>query len=436
MVEKVIMPKLEMAQETGKIVSWQKKEGERVEKGESLFTIETDKVTIDIESPASGILAGIRAQVGDEVPISTVIAFILGPGEELQGELADFIVAGPDIPVDASHNVSPILPVLVSPLARKMVKANNIDLNAITGTGARGQITKADVERFAALSIKRSNEGKIRATPAARRVAKQHGINLALLQGSGPRGRIHSDDIPASKSSFTAVEPLAGDFIPLDGMRKAIAQKMVLSYQTTPHINFTVRIDMSEIEKARQQANIEAQTLGVQKVTITAYVVMAVAWSLKRHPYLNSTLVDEEIHLLHDINIGVAVALDNGLIVPVIHNADRCGLFEISNRLNEITSHARMSKLIPRDVSDGTFTISNLGPFGIEQFTAIINPPQTAILAIGAIQREAIPDQNGQIIVKPIVHMTLSTDHRVIDGAIAARFLKDLKDMMEKEWLL
>ena len=190
MVEKVIMPKLEMAQETGKIVDWLKREGESVEKGEALFTIETDKITIDIESPASGILAGIRAQVGNEVPISTVIAFILGPGEELPVEMANVIVAGPDIPVDTHSNASPILPLSVSPLARKMIELNNIDPNAITGTGTRGQITKADVERFVASSAIKSHPGKIRATPAARRLAKQRGINLALLQGSGPRGRI------------------------------------------------------------------------------------------------------------------------------------------------------------------------------------------------------------------------------------------------------
>jgi pyruvate dehydrogenase E2 component (dihydrolipoamide acetyltransferase) len=264
-------------------------------------------------------------------------------------------------------------------------------------------------------------------------MAKERDINLTSLHGSGPRGRIHVIDIPPLKTGFESQQSLTYESVRLEGMRKTIAQKMVASYQTIPHINFTIRVNMSSIEKARQQANIEAQRLGFQKVTITAFFVLATARALKQNPYLNSSFTNEEIHLLHDINIGVAVALENGLIVPVIHGADRCSLQEISNQLNDITARARVGKLIPMDVSGGTFTISNLGPYGIEQFTAIINPPQTAILAAGVIQQEVIPDQNGQISVKPMAHLTLSTDHRVIDGAMAARFLQDLKSVMENE---
>jgi pyruvate dehydrogenase E2 component (dihydrolipoamide acetyltransferase) len=425
MAEEVIMPKLEMAQETGKLVEWLRKEGERVEKGEALFTIETDKVTVEIEAPASGILGGIRADVGEEIPVATVIAYILEEGEELpEGFVA--------IPADVPQEEPSLEPVLASPVARRLAEEHGIDLGGISGTGTKGQITKADVERAVEAATPEAPAGKVRATPAARRLARERGINLASLQGSGPGGRIQEEDIPEVGPSI----PLAGERIPLEGMRKTIAERMMMSYQTTPHINFTVRVDMSGVERSRPSVNAEAQAKGFDRVTLTSFIVKAVAWALKRHPYLNSTLEGEEIHLLPEINIGVAVALEDGLIVPVVHNADQVGLLEISNRVNDIVSRAHEGSLTPSDVAGGTFTISNLGPFGIEQFTAIINPPQTATLAVGALQREAIPDSLGQLGVKPMMRMTLSADHRVIDGAIAARFMMDLKDALEKAWLL
>jgi pyruvate dehydrogenase E2 component (dihydrolipoamide acetyltransferase) len=433
--EKVIMPKLEMAQETGKIIEWLKREGEIVEKDEPLFVIETDKVTVEIESPGSGILAGIRADVGEEVPISTVIAYLLEPGEDLPEEMEDDVKAVAEAPTSVPKEVSSPQPAMVSPVAQRLAEAREVDLGKISGTGPKGRITIADVEKAVEASAVGQAVGRIRATPAARRLAKERGINLSMVQGSGPRGRIHADDILESKPGAVVSMPSAGERIPLDGMRKTIAERMTVSYQTAPHINFTVRVDMSGIEQERKRVNDEVQAQGLTRVSITAFTVMAVAWALKRHLYINSTLVEEEIHLLSDINVGVAVALDIGLIVPVVHNADELGLLEISNRVNDIVARAHEGKLTPADVVSGTFTISNLGPFGIEQFTAIINPPQTAILAVGAIQQDVIPDQNGQISVKPLMRMTLSADHRVIDGAIAARFLMDLKDAMEKPGL-
>lgn len=436
MAEEVIMPKLEMAQETGKIIEWLKKEGESVEEGEALFIIETDKVTVEIEATRSGILAGIRAEVGEEVPISTVIAYILQPGEEIPEEAEREVEAVSDVGNVKPTVVTPSKPLLVSPVAQRLAKEQDLDLEMVSGTGPKGQITKEDVERVLESVADKPIGGKIRATPSARRLAQEKGISLASIRGSGPKGRIHAGDLLATQRPGRIPMPSSGERVPLEGMRKTIAERVMKSYQATPHISFTIRIDMSCIEAARKRVNKETTAQAIERVSITTFTIMAVSWALMRNPYINSSLIDTEIFLYPDINIGVAVALDNGLIVPVVHNADQKGLLEISNRLIDIVSRAHEGTLTPFDVAGGTFTISNLGPFGIEQFTAIINPPQTAILAVGAIQQEAIPDQFGNLSIKPMARMTLSADHRVIDGALAARFMMDLKDSMEKSWLL
>jgi len=256
--------------------------------------------------------------------------------------------------------------------------------------------------------------------------------------------------------------------IPLQGMRRTIAERMTASYQTVPHITFTVRVDMSAFERARAQLNARAEATGQPRVSATALFVKAVAWALKHHPWLNSTLRqcsgqalrqaqgkhlrqaqgrhlrqrsgqalrDEEIHLLPEINVGVAVALEEGLIVPVVHQADRKSVAEIGAEVNDLATRAREGQLTPADVTGGTFTVSNLGPFGIEQFTAIINPPQAAILAVGATRPEPVVDEEGEVVVRPVMRMTLSADHRVVDGATAARFLADLREALEAPTLL
>jgi pyruvate dehydrogenase E2 component (dihydrolipoamide acetyltransferase) len=370
--EKVIMPKMEMTQETGKLIEWLKEDGERVEKGEPLFVIETDKVTIEIESPASGVLSGIRAHPGDEVPTSTIIAYLLEPGEEL-----------------------------------------------------------SEIEAELRTSPETATEGQVVISPDARRLAQDKGIDLTSVKGSGPDGRVEIRDIEQAASLPILTQPKVDRVIPLEGMRRTVAARMLMSYQTTPHITFTVRVDMKNVEKARVKANDQAQAQGFSRVSITTFLVNVVAHVLKRHPLINSTLKGEEIHVLSDINIGIAVALDEGLIVPVVHHADQKDLLEISTEVNDLVTRARNGQLNLVDVSGATFTISNLGPFGIEHFTAIINPPQTAVLAVGAIQSEVVPDQDGQFLVHPIMRMSLSADHRVIDGALAARFLSDLREAIE-----
>ncbi len=458
MATPVIMPKLEMAQETATVIEWLKQEGEQVEKGEPLLTVETDKVTIEIESPASGILAGVRVAPQQVVPVTEIIAYILQPGEELPEELPQVTKA----PAPPPPQAPPTPPVAATFVAQRLAAAHGVDLSTVAGTGPGGRITKTDVELVlseaegAALAAParpaaEPPSGKVRATPAARRVARERGVDISAVTGSGPRGRVQAADAlalaltsgPSPEIGRLALTPAPSpevgrgeNVIPLQGMRRTIAERMTASYQTVPHITFTVRVDMSAFERARAQLNARAEATGQPRVSATALFVKAVAWALKHHPWLNSTLSDEEIHLLPEINVGVAVALEEGLIVPVVHQADCKSVAEIGAEVNDLATRAREGQLTPADVTGGTFTVSNLGPFGIEQFTAIINPPQAAILAVGATRPEPVVDKEGEVVVRPVMRMTLSADHRVVDGAVAARFLSDLREALEAPTLL
>ena len=416
----VIMPKLEMSQETATIVEWLKAEGETVDKGEPLLTVETDKVTIDIESPATGTLAGIRVQADDVVPVTEVIAHILQPGERLPTPSA----AGEEAPGSRRR---------ATPVAQRIAAEHAVPLEGIPGTGIGGRITKADVE--AALS-------KVRATPAARRVARERGVELEAIEGSGPRGRIQAADVQAATFpkavSFREGE---GDveIVPLTGMRRTIAERMAYSAQTAPHITLTVEADMSAAQALRAELNARAETIAASRISVTAILVKACAWTLTRHRWVNASLHGEEVHLHRSAHVGVAVALEEGLIVPVIHRAETLGLGEIAARLVDLTERAQAGTLTPADVSGGTFTLSNLGMYRIRQFTAILNPPQCAILAVGSIiKRQVVIERDGQdlAVIRPIMAMTLSADHRVLDGAVAARFMQDLVDVLEHPNLL
>jgi pyruvate dehydrogenase E2 component (dihydrolipoamide acetyltransferase) len=398
----VIMPKLEMSQETATIVEWLKKEGEAVKKGEPLMTVETDKVTVDIESTAEGILAGITAQVGETVPVTTVVAHLLQPGEELS-QLG--IIQSKDKRAASLEGVQPA-GAMESPVSK-------------TGAGS----TEANM----------TPDGKLRASPAARRVARQKGIQLEGIKGSGPNERIQSSDLPQQNEVADQEDASHADItrvVPLAGMRKTIAGRMLESYQSIPHIGFTVRVDMTALETLR--AGFQAQEeKGSPHVSLTVLFVKLTALVLKAHPFINSTLRQEEILLLPQVNLGVAVALPAGLIVPVIQDADMKTIFERARELAELTRKARENRLQPVDVAEGTFTISNLGPYGIEQFSAIINPGQAGILAVGAAREEVVPLE-GKVVIRPMLRMTLYVDHRIVDGAMAALFLKDLKAALEK----
>ena len=433
MATPVIMPKLEMSQEKATVIEWLKQDGQEVQKGEPLLTVETDKVTIDIECPASGILAGISVKTDDEVPVTETIAYILQPGESLPAETSQQHAFIPDIPATRA-----------TPVAQRMAKDHGLDLSVIAGTGTGGKVTKADVEAAIARSARPDvPTTQVRATPAARRIARERGVNLEDIAGSGPRGRVQSADVAARTPTRTVVaSPSAAadvEIVPLRGMRRRIAERMTLSYQTAPHITLTVQVDMSAAQALRAELNARAESQGVPRISVTAILVRACAWALIRHRWVNASLHGEEIHLYNSVNLGVAIALEEGLIVPVIRQAETLGLAEIALQMQAFAERARAGTLTPQDVTGGTFTISNLGMYGIDHFSAIINPPESAILAVGRIAKQSVVvEQEGRdlAVIKPMMNMTLSVDHRVLDGAVAASFLLDLVDALEHPNLL
>ena len=449
MATDVIMPKVDMDQETGTVTQWLKVEGDEVKQGELILEIETDKVAIEVEAPATGILSGILVDEGETVPIATTIAYILEPGEALPE------AAKPAQPEEnhATPNIQQSdWEVPVTPVARKMAVAEGVDLLTVQGTGPQGRVTKKDVQDALATPVPYGNgEGKVYATPAAKRNAREQGVVLKNIRGSGPDGRIQAADVlaaaeDAAKAAFVATpvhsDPRAREVIPLRGKRRTIAERLTASYQSVPHINFTARIDMTRFNEVRAELNARLEQDNGGRISATALLTKIVAETLVSHRWLNSSFQsgagaqDAEIHLFKDVNIGVAVALEDGLIVPVVHDAANKGVAEIAAEVKDLATRAREGQLAPSEVREGTFTISNLGPFGVEQFTAIINPPQAAILAVGATQPEVVPGANGQIVVRPIMHIILAADHRVVDGAVAAKFIADLKARLESPILL
>jgi pyruvate dehydrogenase E2 component (dihydrolipoamide acetyltransferase) len=427
----VIMPKFEMAQESGKVLRWLKQEGEAVTKGEAILEVETDKVAMEVEAPASGTLVGIRVGPGAVVPIGQPIAYILLPGEVWEGAPG------------ASPAASPAGAPRATPVAERIAQAHGVDLSAVPGTGPGGRVTKADVEAFLA---QRAAEGKVKAAPAARRLARELGVDLQQVEGTGPGGRIQSEDVRRAAEALRAgvspealeapARPAIRRRVPLVGMRRIIAERMSRSVREAPQ--FTVSID---VEMGRAMAIVEdlaawAEREGGPRVTLTALLVKACAWALRRHPALNATLEGEEILEWEDVNIGVAVAVPEGLVVPVIPEADRRGVWEIARMLEEKVGRAREGRLRPEDVQGGTFTLSNLGMYGIDRFTAILNPPQAGILAVGRVAKRPVVGEGDEVVVRPVATLTLTADHRVIDGAQAAQFMETLRAVLERPGLL
>jgi pyruvate dehydrogenase E2 component (dihydrolipoamide acetyltransferase) len=436
----VIMPKFEMSQETAQLLEWHKKEGEEIKKGETLLTVETDKVTMEIESPAEGILAGVVAGPGDIVPVTSVIAYILKPGEELP-------VSSPAPAEKAAQDEPPKSENRATPLAQRIASASGVDISRVKGSGQGGKITRADIE--AALNGENGPEkarpefeevsGKLRASPAARRIAREFDIDLGSVKGSGNRGRIQGEDVLSFAEQLehtqAAVQDSGVDVIPLQGMRRTIAERMQHSFQTAPHITFTTRVDMTSFENLRAELNNHSETQAGPRISVTALLVKLVGAALVRRRELNSVLLGEEIHRYASAHVGVAVALPEGLIVPVIRDVELKPVSQLAAELSDLTERARHGRLVPSDVSGGTFTVSNLGPFGIEQFTAILNSGQAGILAVGSTVKEPLV-VGDQLEIRPVMHMTLSADHRIVDGAQAAHFLAELKRFIESPSLL
>ncbi|RCK75058.1 MAG: Dihydrolipoamide acetyltransferase component (E2) of acetoin dehydrogenase complex [Anaerolineae bacterium] len=465
MAREVIMPKFGFTQETAEIVHWLKKAGDAVEAGDPIAEVTTDKVNMEVEAPASGILTDLRYKEGDIVPVTEVIAYILAPGEALPATAGSATQppTAPSAAVEAPPAAAPQSMPLVkaTPLAERIAREAGLELQGIQGSGPSGKITRRDVEA----ALNRQAGGKVRAVPAARRLAREAGVELAEVAGSGPSGRVQSADVQRflagrSSAAVEAVQPahleipqplpaapaelerptqLAFQVLPLAGMRRTIAQRLQKSAQEAPHINLEIRVDVTQAEALRARAN-QQRSEGQPKVSLTAVLAKACAWALKRNPYINawlqSTPQGEQIVLIEQVNLGIAVALKEGLIVPVVQQSESKGLLQLAQEMDELTARARENRLRPEDVADGTFTISNLGMFGVERFTAIINPPQVAILAVGTVRKEVVADENDQVAVRPMINLTLCADHRVVDGAVAAAFLRDLKTALEDPQLM
>jgi len=422
----IIMPKFGFTLESCEIVQWLVREGDRVRGGDPICEVTTDKVNMEVEAPEDGVIHQILYKAGDVVPVTQVICYLLRPNEV--AETATAAIAAESAPS-------------ATPLARRIAESNQLDLAAVQGSGRDGKIMRRDVEQAL---------GKVRATPAARRLAAEHGVNLAEIQGTGRGGRVQGTDVQAALAQRTA-EPAAPlikrdtqempppniaehadrRVVRLEGMRRTIAQRLQKSFQSAPHIFLDTTVDMSAIEALRGTLKARGE-----KLSVTAVLIRACAWALGRNPALNATLEGDEISYWRNANIGMAVALQDGLIVPVIHRAEQLSLYAIQQEVDRLAALAREGKLTLDQVSGGTFTVTNMGMFGVDSFTAIINPPQVAILAVGRTVRSFVPDAEGKPILKPTLTMTLSADHRVVDGAHAAHFLRDLRDVIQTPSLL
>lgn len=431
MAKEVIMPKFGFTQEESEILEWLKKEGEPVEKGDPIAVVSTDKISMEVEAPATGILAGIKYPIGAMVPVTEIIAYIVQAGEEVPSN-AKTLTKTPEVP--QSHDNQQPSSLKISPVAAKLLQENHLNAADISGSGPGGLITRPDVEKY--LEKSQAIPGKVKATPAAKRLVKERNVDLSGIKGSGPGGRIQARDVLAEKMVSPKGETSAGQLtvlkeIPMVGMRRTIAENMARSMREAPHMTLQMDVVMDGIEDRRKEIN-ETMENKSERISATAVIVKAVALAIQKNPIINSQFTPEKILIFKEINIGVATALEDGLIVPVIHAADHKSISQISAELNHLALQAREFRLKPENLQNGTFTISNLGMMGIDRFTAIINPPQSAILAVGAIKRQIVPDEDTMgLRTKRMVTMTLSADHRVMDGAQAAHFLIDLRAMLE-----
>lgn len=431
MAKEVIMPKFGFTQEESEILEWLKKEGEPVEKGDPIAVVSTDKISMEVEAPVTGILTGIKYPIGTMVPVTEIIAYILQPGET--------------VPVDTkTHPKVSEIPTLqddrqpssqkTSPVAAKLIQEKQLNSLDIVGSGPNGLITRTDVEQYLEKNV--TIPGKVKATPAAKRLMKERNVAVSGIKGCGPGGRIQAADILSVKVTSPGRDTITGQLtilkeIPLVGMRRTIAENMSRSMHEAPHMTLQIDVIMDAVEDRRKTIN-ETKVNENERISATAVIVKAVALAIQKNPVINSQFTAEKILIFKEINIGVATALDDGLIVPVIHAAGDKSILQISAELNNLSIYARESRLKPENLLNGTFTISNLGMMGIDRFTAIINPPQSAILAVGTIKRQIVPDDDTMgLRSKRMVTMTLSADHRVMDGAQAAHFLMDLRILLE-----
>ncbi|MCB0164610.1 MAG: 2-oxo acid dehydrogenase subunit E2 [Anaerolineae bacterium] len=439
MPKEIIMPALGMAQETGILIEWFKAEGEAVTQGEPLMEIETDKAAVEIEAPVSGVLAHVTAQPGDKVPVGQTIALILAPGESVPQPTA----VSETIPAPATEvaDKTAKIEVLASPLAKRVAAEHQVDLAQVKA--ASGRIQKEDVLAYVATQQKEkatNGNGRVLASPKARRLAREQKLELANITGSGPNGAVLAADVltaaasvqieevaPVVAAATTPAPTLDTQTAPMSRMWQVMADRLTESWTTVPHFYLEREVNAGQLlawwAKVKQRVE--------DKITLTDLLVKLVAAALRKHPRANAAWQDGSIVLNSEVNVGLAVAVEDGLLVPVIHQADTLGLAALAERRQVIVGRARAGKPALADLQGGTFTISNLGMFGIDSFKAIVNPPQAAILAVGRIADKVVP-VNGQPAVQPMMTLTLSCDHRVVDGARGAQFLQTVASFIEE----
>jgi pyruvate dehydrogenase E2 component (dihydrolipoamide acetyltransferase) len=431
----VVIPMLGITVERGKIVEWLKKEGDHVEKGEIIFIVEVEKATTEVESPASGMLAKILIPVGLEVPILSVAAIITAPGEAIPDKYREALpaaaVAAQGMVREAIPQEIPAAPpagLRAMPAARKLAKDRGADLAGVQGTGPDGVILLRDVE--AALA----KETPVKVSTLARRLAEKEGVPLEQVEGTGVRGRIMRGDVAARlerpASAARTAGPEFGSKIPMSTVRKVISRRMSESAFTAPHIYFFSEVWMDPLLEFRAKIVPEFEKHFSLRPSINDFFIKAVALNIVDFPMLNAQIKGEEIHIMPEINIGLAVAVEEGLIVPAIPQADRAGLVEIIRQRTDLVERARRGRLSLVEMERGTFTISSLAQYDITHFTAILNPPQSGILSVGKTDEKLVLIDE-QVKVKRITRLGLSVDHRIIDGAVAAEFLQNLKGKLE-----
>jgi len=451
----IVMPALEMAQETGVLVRWIKKAGEAVAKGEPLMEVETDKTTVDIESTAAGTLGGVIAAEGDVVPVGQTIAWILGPGEQppeggnadepriraragaqSAGGTSNDIDGNGRSPAPAAEASDGRMAWAVTPLARNVAAENDIDLSKVKPTGNR--IEKADVLAYMQTRSTESGTSKagtpgrlLPASPKARTMAEKLEMDLRSIEGSGPEGAVIVRDVMQARegSGPGATYQTPGS------MWRIMAERMSQSWTTVPHFYLMRDVDATRLLEWRERTAAEVERRSGERLTLTDLLVRGVAITLRSHPRLNSAWADGSIRLNREVNVGIAVALEEGLVVPVITRADEAALSALAGRRRDLISRAKERKLKPEEISNGTFTITNLGMYNVDAFCAIVNPPQAAILAVGRISERVVP-VDGAPAIRPFMTLTLSCDHRVVDGATAAKFLDDLSSSIQDPWRL
>ena len=397
----VVMPALEMAQETGKLVSWKKKNGENVKKGELLLEVETDKAVVEIEAAADGILGGITAQVGDVVPVGQTIAWLLKQGE-------------------------------APPAAAAPTQTGRTGAAAPQATAsAPAAVTAAPV----------ASAGPVQISPKARRLAKEHGVDVTTIKGTGPGGEIIAEDVLAAKGSAAAPAAPAAATRPapaaqapaelgaLSSIGKIMAERTTQSWTTAPHFFLSREVDCTELVAVRRRLGHEIERTRGVKLTYTDLLTAIVAQTLRKHPRMNASWTGDAIKANADVNVGLAMAVTDAVVVGVVPNTDAINLGDIASRRRDLTERARTNKLSPADITGATFTISNLGMYHVDSFTAIIVPPQAGILAVGAMKDRLVPVMGG-VGVKPMMTLTLSCDHRVLDGARGAMFMQDLVEAL------